>query len=254
MDAKRLLGTLLEAGMSPSTQKRIGNALGASGLGKALGGGSVGGGGGKAGGAGGAFPVGAAGLGALAGAVLGGRKGDTLRGVIGGGALAVLGKLAYNAIQERSRAQGAGATGAGPAAGETIVPGGGWGATPARSPGEEEAGARLLLRAMVSAAKADGQIDGHEMQRILQKLDEAGADPEDKGFILDEMRKPLDVAALAREAGGSPEVAAQLYAASLLAIEVDTPAERDYLRRLAAALGLDEAAVGRLHASLGAAR
>jgi uncharacterized membrane protein YebE (DUF533 family) len=232
MDAKRLLGTLLEAGMSPSTQQRITNALGASGLG------------------------------ALAGAVLGGRKGDTLRGVIGGGALAVLGKLAYDAMQERSRAQAAGGTGAGagggaaaaPSAGDTIVPGGGWGVAPARPASEEEAGARLLLRAMVSAAKADGQIDGREMQRVLQKLDEAGTDPEDKGFVLDEMRKPVDVDALAREAGGSPEVAAQVYAASLLAIEVDTPAERDYLRRLASALGLDEAAVGRLHASLGAAR
>jgi uncharacterized membrane protein YebE (DUF533 family) len=104
---------------------------------------------------------------------------------------------------------------------------------------------------MLSAAKADGQIDGNEMQRIMEKLDEAGADAESKGFMIDEMRRPPDVNALAQEAR-TPELAAQVYGASLLAIEVDTEAERDYLRRLAQALKLDAGTVQHLHTSLGA--
>ena len=53
--------------------------------------------------------------------------------------------------------------------------------------------AELLLRAMINAAKADGQIDGTEMNNILNKLDEAGASQETKDFVLAEMRRPLDL-------------------------------------------------------------
>jgi uncharacterized membrane protein YebE (DUF533 family) len=65
------------------------------------------------------------------------------------------------------------------------------------------------------------------------------------------MRRPPDVNMLAQEAR-TPELAAQVYGASLLAIEVDTEAERDYLRRLAQALKLDAGTVQHLHTSLGA--
>ena len=57
---------------------------------------------------------------------------------------------------------------------------------------------------------------------------------------------------LAARAARDPIVAAQVYAASLLAIQVDTPAERDYLRGLAQRLGLAPDVVGQLHAALGA--
>ena len=46
---------------------------------------------------------------------------------------------------------------------------------------------------MINAAKADGQIDGTEMNNILSKLDEAGAGQETKDFVLAEMRRPLDL-------------------------------------------------------------
>ena len=61
-------------------------------------------------------------------------------------------------------------------------------------------------------------------------------------FWRQEMQKPIDSDAIARQAT-SPELAVQVYAASLLAIEVDTAAERAYLRDLAARLGLDANAV-----------
>ena len=43
----------------------------------------------------------------------------------------------------------------------------------------------------------------------------------------------------------SPEMAEQVYAASVLAVEVDSDAERNYLQRLAAALKLDGATVAK---------
>ena len=58
---------------------------------------------------------------------------------------------------------------------------------------EDDASAELLLRAMINAAKADGQIDGTEMNKILSKMDEAGADQDAKDFVLEEMRRPLDL-------------------------------------------------------------
>jgi uncharacterized membrane protein YebE (DUF533 family) len=45
----------------------------------------------------------------------------------------------------------------------------------------------------------------------------------------------------------------EIYVASLLAIEVDTPAERAYLSLLAARLGLDEPLVAELHEQVEAA-
>lgn len=70
-------------------------------------------------------------------------------------------------------------------------------------------------------------------------------------FLEQEMGRPADIEGLAAEAR-DPVVAGQVYAASLLAIEVDTPAERDYLRRLADRLGLETNVVAQLHQSLGA--
>ena len=49
---------------------------------------------------------------------------------------------------------------------------------------------------------------------------------------------------------GTPEVAVELWAASLLAIEVDPPAEREYLRRLTQGSKLAPAAVRRVHRAL----
>ncbi|MCK8784207.1 tellurite resistance TerB family protein [Roseomonas sp. NAR14] len=173
------------------------------------------------------------GLGALAGAILGGGRGAT-----GGGLMAVLGSLAYSAMQKQRAAEG-----------QAPEP------APASLPGYQDAGdvqrkATLMLRAMIQAAKSDGRIDQDEMDRILGKLDEHGEDAEARDFVLREMRGPVDVEGLARQAQG-PHEAAEIYAASLMAIEVDTQEERDYLARLAAALGLSREAVDHIHGTLG---
>lgn len=114
-----------------------------------------------------------------------------------------------------------------------------------------ESQAGLIFKAMINAAKADGQIDQGETQRIAGKLEEAGLDQEGRNFVLAEMNKPMDTEAMIAAAKGNPQLAAQLYAASLLAIEVDTPAERTYLQNLASGLGLEPQAVANLENVLG---
>lgn len=112
--------------------------------------------------------------------------------------------------------------------------------------------ALLVLKAMVAAAAADGQIDADERQRITSKLHESGADPAAIRFIEQEIERPTQPEMLAAEAR-DPVVAAQLYAASLLAIKVDTAGEQSYLRRLATQLGLEPGTVAHLHQALGVA-
>ena len=90
---------------------------------------------------------------------------------------------------------------------------------------------------MIAAAKADGLVDAEEQKRIFEKVGSLDLDPDDKAFLMDQFTAPLDVDWLARSAR-EPEVAAEVYAASLLAIDPDHPAERAYLQMLAARLGL----------------
>jgi uncharacterized membrane protein YebE (DUF533 family) len=185
-------------------------------------------------------PLAIGGLAALAGAVLGGGSG-AMKGALGGGALALLGSIAMSALKNYQAGAAPDTSG--------IAEDAPLGLREPQTPAEEqelERTAHLILRAMIAAAKADGQIDGAEMQRIAGKLEAAGADQDGREFVLAELQKPLDLEGLIRGVR-SPEVAAQAYAASLLAIEVDTAAERDYLRRLATGLGLDDRTVQRLH-------
>ena len=95
-----------------------------------------------------------------------------------------------------------------------------------------------LLRAMIAAAKSDGHIDAAEQQKIFGKLDDLDLDTEAKAWVMDELRKPLDIDSVVA-AATSPEVAVEIYAASFLAIDPDDPAEQAYLAMLASRLKLD---------------
>ena len=103
---------------------------------------------------------------------------------------------------------------------------------------EREDLSRTLLSAMICAAKADGHIDAAEQTRIFRKIDEADLSAEEKNFLLEELRRPLDADALAAKAT-TPERALEIYAASLLAIDTEGTAEREYLDNLAQKLKLD---------------
>ena len=177
------------------------------------------------------------GLGALAGALLGGGR-RSMGGALGGGVMALLGAMAFKALRERSGQQGG-------------VP---LGLAAPRTDSEREQLDRnsgLVLRAMINAAKADGTIDPREISSLVGRIRESGAGSDALEFLQQEMAKPMETEALVEASRDQPELAAELYAASLLAIEVDTAAEKDYLARLASDLGLEPAVTDSLHKSVG---
>jgi uncharacterized membrane protein YebE (DUF533 family) len=186
--------------------------------------------------------------GGLAGLLLGSKGGRKLAGsALGYGGMAVAGALAYRAYQNWQAGKTATATAA-PSSVPLLPPPADTPFNPASEAGQQALG-RNLLRAMISAAKADGHIDATEQANIFAQMDRLNIGADDKAFVIDELRRPLDVDAVAC-AARSPEEAAELYTVSLLAIDVDNPSERAYLALLAARLKLDEKLVAHLHATV----
>jgi uncharacterized membrane protein YebE (DUF533 family) len=269
MNIGDLLGTVLQSDMSRSTTSRIENSLGGGGIlgqlggmlggatggglqGSTMGGGSILGGGGLGGTlgnllneagkmVGGNQNLALGGLGALAGALMGGRRGvgGALRGGIGGGAMAMLGIMAFQALKKSGALR------------NLKVPLGLVEPKTASEKAELERNEELVLKAMINAAKADGRMDESEIGRIVGKVQENGADNHEQAFLRAEMAKPMDTASLVAAAKGKPELAAELYAASLLAIEVDTPSENAYLEQLGKSLGLNTAVTQNLRQAVG---
>ena len=261
-----LLSVLMQGGLSSSGGNRVDSAvkgLGQSGglLDQALGGsGSSGGGllgslmdaaGSMMSGSGSSSPssktMATGGLGALAGALLGGGS-DSMKGALGGGGMALLVSLAMQAFKNMNK-QPAGVS---RALADGELPLGMRAPVNTEEEEELETTASLVLTGMINAAKADGKIDATEAQKLTARLQDAGIDEQERRQFLDELGSPLDldglVAAIPNEA-----VAAQVYAASLFAIKVDTPAERDYLAQLARRTGLDAGVVQQLHTAVGLA-
>ncbi len=174
------------------------------------------------------------------------------------GGLALIATLAYQAYQswqanqgQRGHAAPVRAAGFIPSADEAARMLGGTRFMPA-SPAEEEDRSRALLIAMITAAKADGHIDPDEQRRIFGEMDRHALDADDKAFLMDALRAPVDVEAVARLAR-NPEQASEIYAASLMAIRVDTAQERAYLDHLARSLGLEPGFARHIEATLSSA-
>ncbi|ODT69575.1 MAG: hypothetical protein ABS75_15920 [Pelagibacterium sp. SCN 63-23] len=182
---------------------------------------------------------GAAGL--AAGMLLsGGKPGKLLGNAVKAGALAAVGGLAYKAWQNHQQNQ----AGAAPVpAEEAFIP------APSDTAGQEELG-KTLVRAMIAAAKADGRIDATEKEAIFERLKSMSLSAEEKAWVFDELSSPLDINAVVARAD-TPAHAAEIYAASLVAISADTPAEQAYLEALAAKLKLDPALVAEIHRTAG---
>lgn len=269
-DARSILDQLTGSGMmknnrldhavGPNGVRRSGGGLGDL-LGGILGGAGSGSGGSGSGGAGGALgglagkaqdmlgqganavrrndPVAVGGLGALAGAVLGGRG-----GMLGGGVLAVLGSLAYAALNKQSAAT---------ATPEDVQRDAPLGLREPQTKAEQERlqdNALLVLRAMINATKADGTVDAEEVRKISEHLRQSGTNGEAQQFVMSEMAKPMDTDGIVA-AVDSKELAVEIYAASLLAIEIDTPAEREYIQGLGQRLGLTPDVLAEVHRNLG---
>ena len=111
--------------------------------------------------------------------------------------------------------------------------------------------AQVIVKAMINAAKADGRIDREEIEKVLGKLQEDGLTAEEQEFFKAEANKPVDLSSVVASVDGDIELAVEVYAASLLAIEVDTDAERSYLNQLAAELGLSSRITNHIEQTLG---
>ncbi|SHE44139.1 Uncharacterized membrane protein YebE, DUF533 family [Loktanella atrilutea] len=117
----------------------------------------------------------------------------------------------------------------------------------AHIPPEQEGLAAVMLLAMVQAAQADGTLDDTERSRIMEHLD--GATAQERAFVEDAMTRRMSAAELA---AGVPQGAeAQVYAMALMAIDLDHPAEVDFLRSFADELGLRSDDVNDIHAKAG---
>jgi uncharacterized membrane protein YebE (DUF533 family) len=202
-------------------------------------------------GAAGGFAGGLAG-GALAN-VLAGKKAKKLAGsALKVGGLALVGGLAYKAWQnyQQDNGQSAGASVSGgfepPPAGGAFLP-------QENDVAASNALSMMLARAMISAAKADGQIDTQESQVILNQINGLDLPAEDKAFLFEEYAKPLDIEGLTR-AVDTPEHAAEVYAASVLMLDQPSAPERIYLDTLGRSLGLDAGLLQQIHTTVEASR
>ena len=194
-----------------------------------------------------------AGLGGLLGAVLGGAAGGNLGGV-----------SAQQRVQQQAQSgQGGGLadllnqTGLGGLLGAAVGQAQGEQAAPAQasarlpqgvSPAQASEQASLLIRAMINAAKSDGQFDKQEEQAILGKLGDISQD--EINFIRQELQAPLDVDAFIKTIPRGMEQ--QVYAMSLMAINLDHKNEAVYLDKLAKGTGISPQVSNQIHTQMGA--
>lgn len=217
MNTSDLLEQLLRAGQggSASSGGGLGGLLGGLLKGTRTGNASAGGGlGGLLGG-----------LGGMLGGATGARPAQGRSGGMNYAALASLGMAAFQAYQAWQRQQGNAPQQAFQTVDQLDGP-------------EAEAHSHAVLRAMIAAAKADGRIDEKEQQLISSELGRHTDDPQLQAWLDAEVAKPLDATDFA-EFAGDPAVAAEVYLASVMLVDDQQDAERNYLDDLAGQLQID---------------
>lgn len=105
------------------------------------------------------------------------------------------------------------------------------------SESEAETHSQAVLAAMIGAAKADGHIGESERELLEAEVARLGS-TQDQAWVHAELQKPADPAAIAQRAA-TPEMAAEMYLASLLVIDEQSFMERAYLDELAKQLKLE---------------
>lgn len=192
----------------------------AGGLGGALSGAGGGLGGLLSGAGGGALGAGAIGM------LLGSKKARKMGGKVAMyGGMAALGALAYRAYNDWQHEQ----------------------SQPMHEPQtlnrvsalEAETHSRAILCAMIGAAKADGHIGDDERAMLETEFGKLGGNAQDQAWLKTELASPLDPATVARHAE-SPEMAAEMYLASLMMVDEESYMERAYLDELARQLKLPD--------------
>lgn len=178
------------------------------------------------------------GKGALVGGALGLLLGNRRARGFGGkvavyGGLAAVGALAYKAYGEWKQQQGGADAAVTPRTVDYL---------PAP---EAETHSQAILKALIAAAKADGHVDDREREVIEGEFSRLDVEPEVRQWLQAELQKPLDPAEVAK-AATTPEMASEMYLASLLAVDEQNFMERAYLDELARQLKLDDGLKARL--------
>jgi uncharacterized membrane protein YebE (DUF533 family) len=198
----------------------------------------------------GKYGTGAAVGGALA-LLLGSKRGRSIGGkALKLGSLAAVGALAWKVYQDHQAKNQAQAPASAAGAPQAVLP------APARFealPAQAlEDHSRAMLMAMIAAAKSDGHMDDRERGLVEAELTRLDADPSTRQWMETELRRPVEpshVAAAAR----TPEMAAEIYLASVLVTDETTTMERAYLDQLARELNLAPALKADLEAKARAA-
>jgi len=144
----------------------------------------------------------------------------------------MLGLLAHRAYEQWKAQQAQGRDAAAPAPGASDF------ARADAPDGEGNAFGLSVVKAMVAAARADGQIDSREHERIFAEAEKLALDPAEKGEMFRILEAQADPAAIARLAATEAQKA-ELYLASAIVIGVQSASERVYLDALAHHLGLE---------------
>jgi len=113
------------------------------------------------------------------------------------------------------------------------------------TPTQEEQ-AKILLKAMINAAKADGKIDQDEQAKIVEHIGDIT--PEELAFVKSEMSAPLDIEGVIEQAKG---IEAEVYLSSLMTINLDSKEEALYLDKLAKGLNISKESADAFHEKLG---
>jgi len=250
--AKVAVGALVAKGVGGMVKGKAGQAgeSGSGGLGDLLGqAGGAGGLGGLLGGAGGSGGLGEL-LGGLTGGQAGGQQSQTggaggLGGLLGGqGGAGGLGGLLESL---GGQAGGAAQAPAGGSLGDLLNSALNGGKPPQPTATQEDQ-AKLLIKAMISAAKSDGSIDQAEQQKIVSQLGDDISE-EERQFVIGEMQSPLDIDGVLNSMPNGMQQ--QVYMMSIMGIDLDTKAEADYLDALRQRLGISEQACNSIHDQLG---
>jgi uncharacterized membrane protein YebE (DUF533 family) len=176
-----------------------------------------------------------AGGGLLAGLLLGSKKARNIGGKVAlAGGAAALGAIAFKAFSNWKAGQDTVAKPATYSVPQPQQPVLDFNCLPDE---QQEDHSRAMLAAIVAAAKADGRFDAKEQQIIREQVAKIG-DAETAEWVQQEIRKPVDAGRIAAMAA-SPEVAAEIYLASLMVIDEQNEHEKRYLNALADKMGME---------------
>ncbi|MCK5810274.1 MAG: tellurite resistance TerB family protein [Cocleimonas sp.] len=228
-----MMGTLGKVAMGIIVAKGMSKVMGGNSSGGGLLGGLLGGQGSQRQGGGGLSDMLGGGSGGL---------GSLLGGASGGGLGGLLGSLAGGGAQNNAEKNNGQAKDFSSMFNDAIQ-----GKEPEATP-EQDQQAQIMLRAMISAAKADGHIDEDEKKKIVEHMKDVS--DEDAEMVRNELQAPLDIQGLIESVPKGMEQ--QVYLMSLLAIDLDSKEEAVYLDFLAKGLNISHQESNQIHEKLGA--